>query len=496
MIFFIPKPFSKCFHSVKVIVHMIGVHILNNIGYKRIVIKAIWEQFLTIAREEAGNRVVETWLKAVTIEHWDSTTQVVHIQSPNQFVKDWISTNYHELFVYHLPRLFNVPAITVRYSDATQKQLPDATKNLIVPAHRVPIVPPAMPQPMVKQIARKGSSRINANYSFDTFVVGPSNSLAYAAAYAVTEKLGTLYNPLFLYGGSGLGKTHLMHAIGNEIKAKKGHLRIVYQSADRFVSEFINAIRFDKMPQFQMKYKSADVLFIDDVQFISNKEQTQEAFFHIFNALYEAQKQIVFSSDIYPADIHGLAERLSSRLEWGLVTDIQQPTLETKIAIVQRKAQLHTEHVPDEVAHYIASRVHSNIRELEGALIRVTAFAALTGQKVTLELAEKVLLRIAAQESGSPVNFERVVHRIKKRYQYTLQELRSQNRTKQLSLVRQIAMYLMKKMTDKSLQEIGAYLGRKDHTTVKYAVRKIDGLCATDARFSRQLKALEQEISR
>lgn len=460
------------------------------------VISAIWEQFLTIAREEAGSRVVETWLKAISLEHWDSATHTVYVQAPNKFVKEWISSHYHALLSAHLPRLFTVPAIKIVYIDATE-QLKESgvhDSTSIIPAQR--IQPSSATAPLVNRIANKRSSRINSNYRFETYVVGPNNSLAYSAAHAVTEKLGTLYNPLFIYGGSGLGKTHLMHAIGNEIKEKYGHLQLVYQSADRFVSEFINAIRFDKMHQFQTKYKTADVLFIDDIQFISNKEQTQEAFFHIFNALHDAQKQIVFSSDVYPADISGLAERLSSRLEWGLVTDVQQPSLETKIAIVQRKAELHNHAISDEVAHFIASRVHSNIRELEGALIRVTAFASLTKQPVTLELTRKVLSRIASQEAPGPVDFEKVLARIKERYHYSIHDLRSGNRTKQLSLVRQIAMYLMKRMTDKSLQEIGAFLGRKDHTTVKYAIQKIDQMCETDPAFFRQLKALEQEISR
>ncbi|MGE0010276.1 MAG: chromosomal replication initiator protein DnaA [Candidatus Babeliales bacterium] len=462
-------------------------------------IKAIWEQFLTIAREEAGSRVVDTWLKAISLEHWDPIEHVVYVQAPNKFVKDWVSSHYHALLSYHLPRLFNVPSVKITYTDASQQPVitDDVKVTSIIPAQRVQINnQETQPTPLVTRIASKRGSRINSNYRFETYVVGPSNSLAYSAAHAITEKLGTLYNPLFIYGGSGLGKTHLMHAIGNEIKEKHGHLHMVYQSADRFVSEFINAIRFDKMHQFQIKYKTADVLFIDDIQFMSNKEQTQEAFFHIFNALHDAQKQIVFSSDTYPADIHGLAQRLSSRLEWGLVTDVQHPSLETKVAIVQRKAELHSHQISDEVAHFIASRVHSNIRELEGALIRVTAFASLTKQPVTLELARKVLARISSSEAPAPVDFDRVMHRIKERYRYSLQDLRSQDRTKQLSLVRQIAMYLMKRMTDKSLQEIGSFLGRKDHTTVKYAIQKIDEMCTSDPAFGRQVKALEQEISR
>ena len=268
---------------------------------------------------------------------------------------------------------------------------------------------------------------------------------------------------------------------------------LLYQTADRFVNEFINAIRFNKMPQFQNKYKTIDVLLIDDVQFISNKEQTQEAFFHIFNNLYEANKQIVFSSDSYPADIKGLADRIRSRLSGGLITDIQAPTIETKIAILKRKADMNGEVLPDEVAHFIASCLVSNIRELEGALIRIMAFASLTHQPITLDLAKKVLYRNREMKK-TLVNFNHIVDCLQNHYSYSLTELRSQKRNKQLSLVRQIAMYLMKKMTNKSLQEIGIYLGRKDHSTVLYGLNKVKRNVEKDPIFSNRIKHIEKEI--
>ncbi len=456
--------------------------------------QVIWEQFLDIVREEAGSRVVETWLKAVTLQQWDAQEKVVYVHAPNVFVKDWIKTHYLNLFNEHLSRLFNVDQVKVYFingktPEESDQQAPVSIKTEIIPAQRAKR---CSKYALVKRVS-KGQSYINSNHVFDTFVVGPNNSLAYAAAHAITEKLGSLYNPLFMYGGSGLGKTHLLHAIGNEIKTRYSNVQVLYQTADRFVNEFIHAIRFDKMHIFQKKYKNIDVLLIDDVQFISNKVQTQEAFFHIFNALYEANKQLVFSSDSYPTDIEGIAVRLRSRLAWGLVTDVQAPLLETKIAILKKKSEMNNEQLADDVAHFIASTSPSNIRELEGALIRVTAFASLTKQPVTLELAQKVLQRVVNTSVGL-VDFQRIIKVVQKQYSYSLVDLRSQKRNKQLSLARQIAMYLMKKLTNKSLQEIGKFLGRKDHTTVLYALKKVKGLQETNAVFKHQVQRLKEII--
>ena len=450
----------------------------------------IWEEFLKIVKQEVGSRVVETWLKAVCLHRWDSLQKIMYVQAPNSFVRDWIKTHYMVLFNVHLSRLLNVDAISIVFIDA-QESNKVASKTEVIPACQIPSSELMDMLPARRNIKQR--CHINRNYQFDTFVVGPSNSLAYAAAHAITEKPGKLYNPLFIYGGSGLGKTHLLHAICNEIRQKNKKAEVLYQTTDRFVNEFIHAIRFDKVHQFQIKYKNIDVLLIDDVQFISNKEQTQEAFFHIFNSLYESHKQIVFSSDSYPADIKGLAERLSSRLEWGLVADIQIPPIETKIAILKRKAEMNNVQLSDEVAHYIASLVVSNIRELEGSFIRVMAFASLMRQPITLDLAKKVLLREAERPSPT-INFERIVECISHHYRYSISELRSENRNKHLSLVRQIAMYLMKKLTNKSLLEIGHFLGRKDHTTVLHAIDKIEQRLANDVELGGHIKKIEHEI--
>jgi chromosomal replication initiator protein len=462
------------------------------------VVTGIWEEFLNIVREEVGSRVVETWFKAVSLYQWDAAHKVVYLQAPNQFVRDWIQSNYLSLIQFHLGRLLHVdsPKVILMSDVQAEGGTPAPvthTEIMIMPAQSC-----STDHALVPATTAHDSMTIKNSYTFDTFVVGPSNSLAYAAAHAVTEKPGRLYNPLFLYGGSGLGKTHLLHSIGNEIKTKNPKSLVLYQSTDRFVSEFIHAIRFDKMHKFQAKYKDVDVLLIDDVQFISNKEQTQEAFFHIFNALYESHKQIVFSSDTFPQNIEGLAERLRSRLAWGLVADIHMPLLETKIAIIKKKAEVSDEILSDEVVHYIAARDFMNIRELEGALVRVIACASLTKQHITLELAQRVLGDTCrpAHVASHMADFDRVIKCVRKYYPYDLPELRSKSRNKDISFVRQITMFLMKRVTDKSLRDIGEYLGGRDHSTVMHAIGRIEQQIESRIDFQAHLKRMEQEIVR
>ncbi len=472
-------------------------------------IQTIWQEFLKIVREEVGSRVVETWFKAVTLDRWDAIEKVVYLKAPNAFVRDWVCKHYLSLFQLHLGRLLNVerPKVIFVEQNKVKKDIEvdpaqgkDVEKNnkTHIPqtykaAHVVSTRSSNARNALVKTLSNKSYGHINRNYVFETFVVGPSNSLAYAACHAVIKKPGRLYNPMFIYGDSGLGKTHLLHAIGNGIKQTNKHAVVLYQTADRFVSEFINAIRFDKIHKFQKKYQLVDVLLVDDIQFISNKEQTQEAFFHIFNSLYDAHKQIIFSSDTFPQNIHGIAERLRSRLAWGLVTDIRLPSLETKIAILKKKVEISGEVVSDEVAHFIASRVISNIRELEGALIRVTAFATLTGQPITMELAKKVLLR-SEQGKKQLIDCDRVIKCIVKHYPYSFDALCSKNRNKDLVFVRQVTMFLMKKLTSKSLRDIGRFLGGRNHTTVKHAVKKMERHAQEYPGFLHQLQQIEKEI--
>ena len=451
----------------------------------------IWQEFLKIVREEEGSKVVETWLKAVTLDRWDAIEKKVWLLAPNVFIRDWIRTHYMKLFELHLGRLLNVVSLSV-FVETKKASAEEKTELHIVPARQASPIPQKNKNVLVKK-SNKSFGTLNENYTFETFVIGPSNSLACAAVQAVAEKPGEMYNPLFIYSGSGLGKTHLLHAIGNKIKADRKKTVVLYQSADRFVNEFINSIRFNKVHKFKEKYLQIDILLIDDIQFISNKEQTQEAFFHIFNSLYELGKQIVFSSDTFPRNISGLAERICSRLEWGLVTDIQIPTLETKVAILKKKADLNNEVLPDDVALFIASRVISNIRELEGSLIRVMAFSSLTKQPLSLDLAKKVLVQADVYDHVE-VDFERIVKVVSIFYPYNLTDLRSKDRNKNLAFARQVSMYFMKKLTKRSLQEIGIYLQRKNHSTVLHAYNRVESCAHEDHTLKVRLRDIERKI--
>ncbi|MFA5999262.1 MAG: chromosomal replication initiator protein DnaA [Candidatus Babeliales bacterium] len=478
----------------------------------------IWQDFLKIIREEVGTRVVETWIKAVTISRYDNTTGGVYLSAPNLFVKNWVESNYKDLFQKHLKRLLGVEKITIHFllgsvvspehvvderdlsagesshRDLSQRDVSQESSK-IIPATQA--FPKKKKYELVKKISgyQAHQSRLNPAYTFDTFVVGENNQFAYASAKAVASKPGSLYNPLLLYGGPGLGKTHLLHSIGNEILEKHPHLVVLYQTTDRFVTEFINAVRFDGISKFQAKYKEVDVLLVDDIQFMVNKEQTQEVFFHIFNNLYESNRQIILSCDVLPRYLGGLVERLKSRLEWGLIADVQIPTMETKVAILKRKAHMQREIISDEVAQFIAQRNVNSVRELEGSLIRVLAYASLTSQAITNDLVKKVLgAEQESQDVPAKIDFKLVLHHIKKHFSYGLEDLRSKDRSKGVSHARQVAMYLMKRNTDKSLREIGEYLDRKDHTTIAHAVTRITDFRLRNEKFSNLLKIIEDEL--
>ncbi len=513
-------------------------------------LSAIWEEFLNIAKDEAGSRVVETWLKALSIANWDTRQKTIFLRAPNNFVKDWVNTHYLELLRLNLGRLLNVQDLKVVLTNLEQSEQPElildkfgvnpannlseniipnnnynknnnnsskhkstkpsynntnyssinsnVTSSNIISTNSSNITPAKIVRKRTdhSQLAQaQRGTPVNSAYRFDNFIIGSNNTLAHAAAQAVARHPGELYNPLFIYGNSGLGKTHLLHAIGNEIKQHNPQISVLYQTTDRFVSEFISAIRFNKVFAFKEKYRAIDVLLIDDIQFISNKDQTQEAFFHIFNALYEARKQIILTSDTYPSDMTGLTDRLRSRLEWGLITDIHAPALETKIAILKKKAEQHHEILSDEIACFIAAREVVNIRELEGVLVRVLAFANLTNQQLSLELAQKVLGSLAQKTVVMPTTLERIVNSVSKYFAHDLTVLRSDHRGKDVVFARQVAMYMMKQLTDKSLREIGLYLNRKDHTTVSHAIDKISVRLKTDSQLQQQIDQLIHEVN-
>jgi chromosomal replication initiator protein len=468
-------------------------------------IEQVWNDFLNIVRVELGSRIVETWFKAVTFSQYDIETKRVQIAAPNSFVKEWIQKHYKNLFDIHLCRLLHVDSIIVEFIDSSQNIDSAADHN-----NKISFAPAIRDRQKERSFAGKSfdvaakkeyslaphfnNTQLNPLYTFDSFVVGESNSFAYSSARAVTDKLGKLYNPLLFYGESGLGKTHLLHAIGNAALQANPKAIILYQTTDRFITEFINAIRFNHVNKFQDKYKNIDVLLVDDIQFMRNKEQTQEMFFHIFNHLYDKKKQIVFSSDVLPRDLGGLEKRLQSRLEWGLVADIHMPMLETKIAILKKKAEVQNETISDEVAHYIAKHMFSSIRELEGALIRILAFSALTQQPITIELVQKVL-GYMIESTQKIIGFDNIVNIIEKHFSYSLKDLQSKDRSKEISLARQICMYFMKQKSKKSLKDIGEYFGRKDHTTITYAIQKIDQMIKEDHLFAKKIELIERDLS-
>ncbi|MBD3273518.1 chromosomal replication initiator protein DnaA [Candidatus Dependentiae bacterium] len=464
-------------------------------------VQQIWQNFLKIIKEEVGSQVVETWFKAVSVENWDEEKKTISLNVPNQFVKNWIKEHYIILITKHLKKLLSINRINIDFiSTNTEKNI---VKNIIPASIIYPeksktsekneLIENKSNLPAQRTIPNK-FNYVNPSYKFDSFVVGPNNSLAHAASYAVCQNLGRVYNPLFIYGGTGLGKTHLLHSIGNEVKNKNSSKKILYQTTDRFTNEFIHAIRLDKVMLFRQKYQKVDLLLLDDIQFLSNKEQTQEMFFHIFNLLYEQKKQIVLSSDTFPKEIKGLQARLKSRLEWGLVVDIQMPDLETKIAILEKKAELNSINLTNDVANFIASKVTSNIRELEGALIRVGAFSTLTNKPISLELAKKVLLHLNDNNKKEGIMLEKILKTIARHYSISINELKSKKRHKNIAIVRQVAFFLMKKLTFCSLQTIGEFVGKRDHSTVLHAITKVEKILEKDRDFAKKINNIEQKI--
>jgi len=460
---------------------------------KSVVLDTLWQEFLKILYAEVGSRVVETWFKAVSLVRWDAHTKVAYLRAPNVFVKDWIYGHYQPLFKQHLARLLNESTLSVVFVD--NETTPDTAKKTAVSAEHE-ISHSEMPSAEHSVPARQGASRgpLALQHQFDTFVVGPNNALAYAAAHAVTENPGHLYNPLLIWGNSGLGKTHLLQAIGNQIKQTNKKAQVLYQSADRFVNEFIAAVRTDKVHHFESRFKTVDVLLMDDIQCMSHKEQTQEIFYQIFNSLHSARKQVVCTSNVLPGDISGLSERIRSRIEGGMVADLQAASYDTRIQIIHRKAKAQNMALTDDIASFIAARTTSNIRDLEGSLIRILAFASLTRQSVTLELAHKVLIR-TRDSKHIVVDLNHILKHVARNFDYTVQELKSPKRSKDLALARHISIYLMKKLTDRSLREIASCLDRKDHSTVLHAYTKIHETCMKDAQFAVMVDRLERTLN-
>ena len=438
-----------------------------------------WDTVLSAIQTRVSKQNFDIWFKPTVAESETSEARQLIIRVPNEYFRYWLTENYSEVIKEALGEV----------------GLEDWAWELVVedsgPGHdRFGPGTDVITEGPCPQAAQ---CHLNPKYTFGRFVVGASNQFAHAAALAVAEQPSKAYNPLFVYGGVGLGKTHLMHAVGHYIKIRSPRARLIYMSSERFMNELINSIRYDKTIQFREKYRNIDVLLIDDIEFLAGKERTQEEFFHTFNDLYDNQKQIVISSDCPPREIPTLEERLHSRFEWGLIADIQAPDLETKVAILKKKAELEAVSLPDDVVFFIAQHIRSNVRELEGSLIRLVAFSSLTGEEITLDLAEKVLKNIAEQDTRI-ITVEDVQKVVASHFSLSPAELRARNNSRRIAEPRQIAMYLARVLTKNSLPQIGKAFGGKHHTTVLHSIRKIEHLSKEDPRMKALLKRLQELI--
>ena len=433
-----------------------------------------WEGALRHLRERVGKQNFETWIRPIRVQEWDG--EKITLEVPNKFFRDWL--------VEHFLGVIQETLSSVTHSNV---------KALVTVNQRL------QPIPAEKRVEQeKGKpKRINnliPKYTFDNFIVGGSNQFSHAASLAVANQPGEHYNPLFIYGGVGLGKTHLINAIGHRIVEKRPTLKVIYLSSETFMNELIASLRRDKMDEFKIRFRNIDVLILDDVQFIAGKERTQEEFFHTFNSLYETHKQIVITSDKFPKEIPGLEDRLRNRFEWGLIADIQPPDMETRVAILQKKAEVEGVMLPHEVAIFLATHIDSNVRELEGSLTRLGAFASLTKTPVTVDLAKEVLQN-TLKGAHREVTIESIQKAICDYFKLKLGDLKAKRRTKNVALPRQVAMYLCRKYTSTSFPVIGDKFGGRDHSTVIHASKTIEKRLKEDANMQATVEKLERTMN-
>jgi chromosomal replication initiator protein len=431
----------------------------------------LWAHIVEAAGRRLPAPIVESWVRPCRLVAFEGDH--LRIAAPNPFSRNW-------LLEHHLPVLKAAAQDCVGGDPRISIEVDERLDSRPVEHGPTPVVPGTL-------------EGLNPRYTFDSFVVGSSNQFAQAACQAVAELPSRAYNPLFIYGGVGLGKTHLLHAVGHQSAKLFPGLTVVYLSSERFTNELINAIRYDRTAEFRTRYRTIDLLLIDDIQFISGKERTQEEFFHTFNDLYESRKQIIVSSDCSPKDIPEIEERLRSRFEWGLIADIQPPDFETRVAILKKKAALERIQLPDDVAYLIAGRVKSNIRELEGSLTRMIAFCAITGREMSVDLAQEVLANLWGEEEKI-ITIEQVQRKVCDLFGLKPSDLKAKTRTKTIAFPRQVAMYLARQLTHASLAEVGRAFGGKDHTTVLHAVDKIRTLLNDDPKLRRTIDTLIQGI--
>ncbi|MDA8079523.1 MAG: chromosomal replication initiator protein DnaA [Nitrospiraceae bacterium] len=440
-------------------------------------IEEIWNNSLSKIEGKVGNSIYNLWFKPIRLTALKEQTATLEI--PNRFYKEWIEDSYPQVIRESMETILGHP-VTVRFKIGErqhdpQKKIVDKLENRRI------------------RLANKGIY-LNPKYTFENFITGNSNQFAHAAAVAVADAPGKTYNPLFVYGGVGLGKTHLMNAIGNRVLDSRHDVSILYVSSEQFTNEVVSALRHDKMVELKDKYRNLDLLLLDDVQFIAKKTATQEEFFYTFNALYEKQKQIVISCDRPPKEISEVTDRLRSRFNMGLIADIQPPDIETKIAIIYKKADMMSiRNIPADVVEFLAHKIKSNIRELEGSLIRIAAQSSLTGEPISLETTRKVL-RDIIQDDARPITVESVQKIVCDFYNITLSDIKARRRTKEIALPRQVAMYLSKQVTNASLNDIGKNFGGKDHATVIYACKQVEERKTKDETFNRMIDNLLQKI--
>jgi chromosomal replication initiator protein len=445
-------------------------------------VDTVWQEALHYIQAKVPKQVYDTWFIPVHLDRIENST--AHIGVPNKFFGDWLHTHYGPLLAEAVATARGGGDLAVNFVVFQKSPAKPTEPQAAVNAARGAAAP-ARP--------RRGI-QLNPKYTFKNFVVGAGNQFAHAACMAVAEQPGKAYNPLFIYGGVGLGKTHLLNAIGNHV-AEQTDLRIAYLTTEQFTNEVINSIRYDKMMDLRKRYRHIDMLMIDDIQFLAGKERTQEEFFHTFNALYEGHKQIVLSSDRFPKDMPDIEERLRSRFEWGLIADLQPPDVETRIAILRKKSEDEGVTLPEDVIQFLSTTMKSNIRELEGSLVRLGAYASLTGQVITLDMARNVL-RDLIGDKKKVVAMEDIQEAVCTQFHVKLTELKSRRRSKTLVHPRQIAMYLCRELTDASYPEIGRHFGGKDHTTIIHACRQVAKAKENDQSLHATLESLKEQILR
>src|SRR5210317_938205 len=446
----------------------------------------LWDDTLAHLELNLSPQHFSTWIKPLKLVKIEQ--DMVYLEVPNRFVLDWVKENYSKLIQKNLSDLSAVSyRLHFDVSNQAIEKLPRTT-----PVVEKPVAIAA--KKSIVNNTHTADLNLNRKYTFEEFVSGSSNQFAYAAAMAVANNPATTYNPLFIYGGVGLGKTHLVNAIGNAILKKSPQMRICYYTSEKFMNELINSLRYNRMDEFRNKFRSMDVLLIDDIQFIAGKERTQEEFFHTFNALYESHKQIIVTSDKFPKDIPGLEERLRSRFEWGLIADIQAPDVETKLAILKMKAEQNSINLPEDVALFLANSICNNVRELEGYLIRIGAYASLTSVPVSLEMARDVLKDILI-ERNRELSVEEILKKVSLHFNIKVSDIKSAKRLKAVVLPRQIAMYISRQLTSSSYPEIGDRFGGKDHSTIIHAIRKIEKLMEEDFQLKSTIENLKKELT-